>query len=71
MTELSRDEVLDDLTRTTRARDLIEGIATDALQARDVLAEGLQRIRDTTDGPGASIAAHALAEVGIPEPEDD
>lgn len=71
MNELSREEVLDDLTRTTRARDLIQQIATDALVARDVFAEGLRRIRDTTDGPGACIAAHVLAEAGVPEPEDD
>lgn len=70
MAEQSRDELLDDLVRMTRARDLIEDTASRALEARDALADALRKIRDETDGAGASIARHALEDAEIPEPED-
>lgn len=70
MAERTREELLDELVRMTRARDLLEGFASDALAKRDLLAEGMRMIRDTTDGPGASIAKHVLEEAEIPEPED-
>jgi len=67
MAERTREELLDELVRMTRARDLLEGLASRAIETRDNLAEGLHTIRDTTDGPGASIAKHVLEEADLPE----
>lgn len=70
MTETTRDELLDELVRMTRARDLLADTADRVINQRDRLAQGLRLIRDTTAGVAPNIAGRALDEAGVPDPEE-